>query len=68
MEFGLVQAAAKASDLEQVVAAVAVEHDGAQLSVGASAGLVALNGSATSAQMIDAADQAMYARKKERRG
>jgi diguanylate cyclase (GGDEF)-like protein len=65
---GLVQAAAKASDLEQVVAAVAVEHDGAQLSVGASAGLVALNGSATSAQMIDAADQAMYARKKERRG
>jgi diguanylate cyclase (GGDEF)-like protein len=65
---GPAQAAAKARELEQVVAAVAVEHDGALLSVGASAGLVALNGSATPAQMIDAADRAMYARKKEPRG
>jgi diguanylate cyclase (GGDEF)-like protein len=65
---GPAQASVKARDLEQVIAAVAVEHDAAQLSVGASAGLVALTGSATSAQMIDAADRAMYARKKERRG
>jgi diguanylate cyclase (GGDEF)-like protein len=64
---GPAQAAAKARDLEQVVAGIAVEHDAAHLSVGASAGLVALTGSATSAQMIDAADRAMYARKKERR-
>jgi diguanylate cyclase (GGDEF)-like protein len=65
---GPAQAAAKARDLEQVIAAVAIEHDAARLSVGASAGLVALMGSATPAQMIDAADRAMYARKKERRG
>jgi diguanylate cyclase (GGDEF)-like protein len=64
---GPAQAAAKARELEQIIAAVAVEHDGARLLVGASAGLVVLNGSATPAQMIDAADQAMYARKKERR-
>jgi diguanylate cyclase (GGDEF)-like protein len=65
---GPAQAAAKARELEQVIAAIAVEHEGAPLSVGASAGLVALNGSATPAQMIDAADRAMYARKKEPRG
>jgi diguanylate cyclase (GGDEF)-like protein len=65
---GPAQAAAKARELEQVVAAVAVEHDATHLSVGASAGLVALTGSATPAQMIDAADRAMYVRKKERRG
>ena len=65
---GPAQAAAKARDLEQVIAAVAVEQGAARLSVGASAGLVALAGSATPAQMIDAADRAMYARKKERRG
>jgi diguanylate cyclase (GGDEF)-like protein len=65
---GPAQAAAKARELEQVIAAIAVEHDGARLSVGASAGLVALNGSTTPAQMIDAADRAMYVRKKEPRG
>jgi diguanylate cyclase (GGDEF)-like protein len=65
---GMQQASVKARDLEQVVAAVVVEHDAARLSVGASAGLVALAGTATPAQMIDAADKAMYARKKERRG
>jgi diguanylate cyclase (GGDEF)-like protein len=65
---GAAQAFAKARELEQVVASVAVEHDAARLSVGASAGLVALIGTATPAQMIDAADRAMYARKKERRG
>ena len=65
---GPAQAAAKARELEQVIAALAVEQGAARLSVGASAGLVALAGSATPAQMIEAADKAMYARKKERRG
>jgi diguanylate cyclase (GGDEF)-like protein len=64
---GAAQGAAKARDLENIIAAVAVIHDDAGLSVGASAGLVALAASATPAQMIDAADKAMYARKKERR-
>jgi diguanylate cyclase (GGDEF)-like protein len=64
---GPAQATSKARDLEQVIAAVAVEHDAARLSVGASAGFVPLAATATPAQMIDAADQAMYARKKERR-
>ncbi len=62
------QAAAKARDLENLIAAVAVTHGEARLSVGASAGWVPLSAAATPAQMIDAADKAMYARKKERRG
>ncbi|HZL38817.1 MAG TPA: GGDEF domain-containing protein [Pseudolabrys sp.] len=62
------QAAVKARDLENLIAGVAVVHGEARLSVGASTGLVALATSATPAQMIDAADKAMYARKKERRG
>ena len=65
---GQAQAAAKARDLENLIAAVAVAHGEARLSVGASAGLVALAASATSAQMIDAADKAMYVRKMARRG
>jgi diguanylate cyclase (GGDEF)-like protein len=65
---GLAQASVKAHDLEQVIAGIAVEHDTARLSVGASAGFVPLAATATPAQMIDAADKAMYARKKERRG
>ncbi|HEY1311014.1 MAG TPA: GGDEF domain-containing protein [Pseudolabrys sp.] len=64
---GSPQAAAKARDLENLVAAIAVVHDGARLSVGSSVGFVALAASATPAQMIDAADKAMYSRKKERR-
>ena len=63
------QAAAKARDLEDLDRRRStVAHGEARLSVGASAGLVALAASATPAQMIDAADRAMYARKKERRG
>jgi diguanylate cyclase (GGDEF)-like protein len=62
------QAAAKARDLENLIAAVAVTHGEARLSVGASAGWVPLSAAATPAQMIDAADKAMYARKKERQG
>ena len=39
-----------------------------RLSVGASAGIVALSADVGVAQLIDAADRAMYARKRERRG
>ena len=60
-------AAAKARELEQLIAAVGVAHGAARLAVGASAGIVPLAAAATPAQMIDAADQAMYARKQERR-
>ena len=61
------QAAAKARELENLIAAVAVAHGEATLSVGASAGCAPLDSAATPAQMIDAVDKAMYARKKERR-
>ena len=61
-------AAAKARELEKLIEAVSVAHGAARLAVGASAGLVPLAVGATPEQMIDAADQAMYARKKERRG
>lgn len=62
------QAAAKARELENIIAQVAVAHGPAQLSVGASAGSVPLSADATPAAIMDAADQAMYVRKKERRG
>jgi diguanylate cyclase (GGDEF)-like protein len=65
---GPAQAAAKARDLEAMVAAVAVTHGGNRLSVGASIGHVPLDAESTPAQMIEAGDRAMYARKKERRG
>jgi len=61
-------AAAKARELENIIAQVAVAHGPAQLSVGASAGSVPLSADATPAAIMDAADQAMYVRKKERRG
>jgi diguanylate cyclase (GGDEF)-like protein len=61
-------AAAKAHELEKLIEAVSVTHGEARLAVGGSAGLVPLAVGATPEQMIDAADQAMYARKKERRG
>ena len=62
------QAAAKARELEKLIEAGGIVHGEARLAVGASAGLVALSADATPAQMIDAADKAMYARKRERRG
>ncbi len=65
---GQAQAAAKARELERLIAAVGVAHGVARLTVGASAGVAPLSAAATPEQMIDAADQAMYARKKERRG
>jgi len=62
------QASAKAHELENIIAATAVTHGPARLTVGASAGSVSLDGDATPAVILEAADRAMYARKKERRG
>jgi diguanylate cyclase (GGDEF)-like protein len=59
-------AVAKARDLEEAVAAVKVERGAIALSVGASAGIAALSPLDTPAQAIDAADRAMYVRKRER--
>jgi diguanylate cyclase (GGDEF)-like protein len=58
------QANAKARELEEAIASVLVD-DGR---FGASAGVVPLAGKATPAEIVDAADKAMYARKRERRG
>lgn len=58
------QAATKARELEEAIAAVVV-GDGR---FGASAGVVPLTGKATPAEIVDAADKAMYTRKRERRG
>lgn len=60
-------ATAKARELEQTIARAAVQLGSAQISVGASVGTVALSPEVGVAQTIDAADRAMYARKRERR-
>jgi len=61
------QAVAKAQELETLIGAVEVAHRGEPLCVGASAGTVRLSGDADAAHIIDAADRAMYARKKGKR-
>ena len=61
------QAAAKARELENIIAQIGVPYGTARLSVGASAGIVPLKADSNPAEIIDAADKAMYARKKERR-
>jgi diguanylate cyclase (GGDEF)-like protein len=65
---GAAQAAAKARELEKIVEAAAFVRDGRRLAVGASAGNVPLDAALDPAALIDAADRAMYARKRERRG
>lgn len=62
------RAGAKAVEVEGLIGASRAEHGGAALSVGASAGAVALDPDATAAALIDAADKAMYVRKRARRG
>ena len=64
---GPAQAGLCARALEAAVAGVRLRHGAATLSVGASVGIAALSSLATPAQAIDAADRAMYVRKKERR-
>jgi diguanylate cyclase (GGDEF)-like protein len=56
----------KARDLERAVAAASIVRDGVVLSVGASAGVAALSPLDTPEQAIDAADRAMYVRKREK--
>jgi diguanylate cyclase (GGDEF)-like protein len=65
---GEVQATAKARELESIIERIAIPYAAAQLAVGASAGIVMLAADATPAAIIDAADRAMYVRKKQRRG
>ena len=74
-EFGVVmwniggaQATAKARELEQIIEAAAIVQGERRLAVGASAGTVPLDAALEPAALIDAADRAMYARKRERRG
>jgi diguanylate cyclase (GGDEF)-like protein len=62
------QAALKARSLETAIAAAEVVYGGARLTAAASAGTVPLVAGLSAAAAIDAADRAMYARKKERRG
>ncbi len=61
------EADVRARALEEAVAGVKVKRGSATLSAGASIGMAALSPLKTPAQAIDAADRAMYARKKERR-
>ena len=62
------RAEAKVVELENIIEQVRVDHNGAALKVGASAGAVALARDSSAEAIIDAADKAMYARKKARRG
>lgn len=56
----------KARDLEDAIAAASLGD--VSVSIGASAGSVPLDAHKTPGQVLDAADKAMYARKRERRG
>jgi diguanylate cyclase (GGDEF)-like protein len=58
----------KAADLETKIEQVRVSFGAVMLSAGASAGVAMLDPNADVAAAVDAADQAMYARKKERKG
>ena len=62
------QATTKARDLEAKIASVGIAHGNAQIQVAASIGVAPLVEDASAADTIAAADQAMYARKDERRG
>jgi diguanylate cyclase (GGDEF)-like protein len=60
-------AAGKARALEDIIAGATITRGPAKFAVGASAGIVALSPLDTPAQAIDAADRAMYVRKREKR-
>jgi diguanylate cyclase (GGDEF)-like protein len=62
------QAAAKAREVEALIERLRVPHGAATLSAGASAGIAPLSPALSAEAVIDAADRAMYARKRERRG
>jgi diguanylate cyclase (GGDEF)-like protein len=62
------QAVAKARELETLISRIGVTHGRASVAAGASIGVAALVEDMTPAGVIEAADQAMYARKDEKRG
>ena len=62
------QATAKARQLEAMIAQVGIPHGKARIEVAASIGVAPLVEDASPADIIAAADQAMYVRKDERRG
>lgn len=73
-EFGVViwradeaQASAKARELEALIGRVSVTHGQARVRVGASVGTAPLLPDATTGEIIEAADRAMYTRKDERK-
>jgi diguanylate cyclase (GGDEF)-like protein len=59
-------ALARARDFEMLVAEAATGEGAPRLEVGASAGVARLDSTLTVAQAIDAADRAMYMRKREK--
>jgi diguanylate cyclase (GGDEF)-like protein len=59
-------ALARARDLEMLVGEAAIGEGAPRLEVGASAGVARLDSTLTVAQAIDAADRAMYMRKREK--
>jgi diguanylate cyclase (GGDEF)-like protein len=61
------QAGVRARELENRIEWLSLAQGPARLGVGASAGVVPLNPELDAAGVIDAADRAMYARKRERR-
>jgi len=61
------RALAKARELETIIGETTIVHGTSALSVGASAGSVALPREGTPEEVLEAADQAMYARKREKR-
>jgi diguanylate cyclase (GGDEF)-like protein len=74
-EFGIIiwrveepQASAKARQMEAMIARIGITHGRSQISVAASVGIAPLIEDSNPADVIAAADQAMYARKDERRG
>jgi diguanylate cyclase (GGDEF)-like protein len=64
---GIEVAAAKARELEMLIETARIPYGQERLSVGASAGIVPLRPELDAAQVLDAADRAMYARKKARK-
>jgi diguanylate cyclase (GGDEF)-like protein len=64
---GAPQAEAKAASLEEVIAGAQVGWNGTMLSVGASAGFTLVSPGDGAAAVLARADQAMYARKAERK-
>ena len=64
---GEAAAVGKARELENIIDTASITHGAARISFSASAGVAPLRPNSDPAQVLDAADQAMYARKKERK-